>query len=189
MQTRPPLTVICQSKYLAANYEISLFIFPHNHEWYNNRKRTILMQILISFLGFHEHNTNSFRLSSWTTLWSTPTVNLLWNKSWVDSSTQVCADTSGLHHALATLRQLIRLCQAEGLLPALHIDDRPSLRLRAILLDVTINGRSTSFFLRFAFRRPIGTRFMLQHRSIKLGETKFDWVKLAKFWKMKHDVV
>lgn len=58
-----------------------------------------------------------------------------------DRISMVCADTSGLHHALATLRQLIRLCQAEGLLPALHIDDRPSLRLRAILLDVTINGR------------------------------------------------
>ena len=62
----------------------------------------------------------------------------------------ICSDGSGLHYALITLRQLITVCQDDGQLPALHIDDSPSLRIRAVLLDVTPNGRVPLLYALFS---------------------------------------
>jgi len=39
------------------------------------------------------------------------------------------------------LQQLIALCQEDGFIPALHIEDSPSLRIRAVFLDVSPRGR------------------------------------------------
>ena len=53
----------------------------------------------------------------------------------------VASDGNGLHYALSTLEQLISLCQSDGHLPAVHIEDNPSLRMRAVFLDVSPTGR------------------------------------------------
>ncbi|EFX70985.1 hypothetical protein DAPPUDRAFT_228128 [Daphnia pulex] len=53
----------------------------------------------------------------------------------------ISSDRQGLHYALSTLEQLIVLCFDDGQLPPLHIEDSPSLRMRAILLDVSSAGR------------------------------------------------
>lgn len=53
----------------------------------------------------------------------------------------ICSDRQGLHHALSTLQQLVVLCLVDGYLPPLHIEDSPSLRMRAVLLDVSSTGR------------------------------------------------
>ena len=53
----------------------------------------------------------------------------------------ICSDRQGLHYALTTLEQLVVLCFDDGQLPPLHIEDSPSLRMRAVLLDVSSAGR------------------------------------------------
>jgi len=58
-----------------------------------------------------------------------------------DQITITSSDGRGLHYALSTLEQLITLCQDDHLLPALHIEDSPSLRMRAVFIDVSPSGR------------------------------------------------
>lgn len=53
----------------------------------------------------------------------------------------IAADRQGLHYALSSLEQLIVLCLDDGHLPPLHIEDSPSLRMRAVVLDVSSAGR------------------------------------------------
>lgn len=53
----------------------------------------------------------------------------------------IASDCQGLHYALATLEQLVTLCQNDGHLPSIHIDDSPSVRIRAVFLDVSSGGR------------------------------------------------
>ena len=53
----------------------------------------------------------------------------------------VASDKQGLHYALSTLEQLITLCHDDGHVPAVHIEDSPSLRMRVVFLDVTPTGR------------------------------------------------
>lgn len=59
-----------------------------------------------------------------------------------DRITIICSDGHGLHYALSSLVQLITLCQDDNLLPALHIEDSPSLRMRAVFIDISPTGRA-----------------------------------------------
>ena len=91
----------------------------------------------------------------------------------------VCADANGLHYALNTLEQLITLCLDDGRIPALHIDDSPSIRMRAILLDISINGRVPLLDALFSM--------VDAWQSLKINQlhlfTRFDTAVLsARFW-------